>query len=320
MGSERCAPRDRGKSISRRINLARSATVKRLLVGFAFLVLGAIGASSAPVAAQADVVGSFGAFTLTGSNGYRILVLADSRRADGRGEVVIFVGRRRSGVSYFAPANVTDAHIEADLGGLGRIAVRFVPSGAIEEESACGGDPTQFEAGAYEGSIEFNGEQGYTKASATRVRAEVKPFLSLVCTGRGEGETRGSGLPGAGLIIRSSARRLTVRLNKNRPGARVRCRAEIKERRGKIAISRSVEGWMPGSAFLFARDLRSASVDPPAPFSGAASFHRAAAPRNQWTGSLSIDFPGSANVPLVGGGLKALLVPARYTLDRPDSR
>lgn len=246
-------------------------------------------------------------------------MLADSSRADGRGEVVIFVGRRRSGVSYFAPANVTDSHIEAGLGGLGRIAVQFVPSGAIEEESACGGDPVQFEAGVYEGSIEFKGEQGYTKASATRVRAEVKPFLGLVCGGHGEGETRGRGLPGARLMIRSPARHLTVNLNKNRPGARVRYRAEMKERRGEIAISRSVEGWMPGGAFIFDHDLHTATLDPPAPFSGAGSFHRGATPHNQWTGSLSLDFPGSSNVPLIGPGLKATLVPARYTVDRPGS-
>ena len=148
--------------------------MKRLLTGLALLALGA-GVSSVTSTARADVVGAAGAFTLTGSNGYRILVLADSRRADGRGEVILFVGRRQSGVSYFAPANVTDSHIEADLGGLGHIAVQFVPSGAVEEESACGGDPTQFEGGVYEGSIEFNGEQGYTRASATRVR---------VCTAR----------------------------------------------------------------------------------------------------------------------------------------
>lgn len=293
--------------------------MKRLLTALALFALGVVGASSAATAARADVVGAAGAFTLTGSNGYRILVLADSRRADGRGEVIVFVGRRQSGVSYFAPANVTDSHIEADLGGLGRIAVQFVPSGAIEEETACGGDPTQFEAGAYEGSIEFNGEQGYTSASATRVRAEVKPFLGLACAGPGEGETRGRGLPGARLMIRSPARHLTIRLNKNRPGSRARYRAEIKERQGKISISRSVEGRMPGGAFLFARDLRSASLDPPAPFSGGASFSRGTTPQNQWSGSLSIDFPGNSNVPLVGSGLKVTLVPARYTVDRPGS-
>lgn len=293
--------------------------MRRSLFGLALLAFALAGAFPAATSARADVVGAAGAFTLAGSDGYRILVLADSRRADGRGEVIVFAGRGGSGASYFVPANVTDSHIEADLGGLGRIAVQFVPSGAIEEESACGGEPTQFEAGEYEGSIEFDGEQGYTKASATRVRAEVKPFLSLVCGGHGEGETRGSGLRGARLMVRSPARHLTVRLNKNRPGARVRYRAEQKERRGKIVISRSVEGWMPGSAFLFARDLRRASLDPPAPFSGGASFHRGATPPNRLRGSLSIDFPGSSNVSLVGPGLKATLVPARYTVDRPGS-
>ena len=172
--------------------------MKRLLTGLALLALGAA-LSSVTSTARADVVGSAGAFTLNGSNGYRILVLADSRRADGRGEVLLFVGRRQSGVSYFAPANVTDSHIEADLGWLGHIAVRFIPSGAVDEESACGGDPTQFEGGVYEGSIEFDGEQGYTSASATRVRAEVKP-LPQPCLQR----SRRRGNPGEGAAGRQA--------------------------------------------------------------------------------------------------------------------
>lgn len=294
--------------------------VKRLLVGLVLSALVAAGILAAPDPAQADVVGAAGAFTLTGSHGYRIVVLADSRRADGRGEVIIFVSRRGSAVSYFAPANVTDSHIEADLGGLGQIAVQFVPSGVTEEESACGQDPIQFEGGVYEGTIELAGEEGYTRASATRVRAKIKPFLSLVCAGHGEDETRGRGLPGARLSARSRSGHLDLQLNENRPGAKVRYHAEIKERHGDIAISRSVEGLVSGDAFHFARNLRTAAVDPPAPFSGAASFHRGGGSRNRWTGSLSIDFPGSSDVSLVGPGLKAALVPARYTVERPGSR
>jgi hypothetical protein len=294
--------------------------MKRLLAGLAIAALAVAGVSAAPTTARGDVVGATGAFTLHGSNGYRILVLADSRRADGRGEVIVLVGRHGSGATYLAPANVTDSHIEADLGGLGRIAVQFVPTGSVEEESACGQDPTQFEAGSYQGMIEFDGEEDYTTASATRVSAEIEPFLGLVCGGHGEGETWGTGLPGARLMIRSPTRHLTVRLNENRPGARVRYRGEMKERRGKIAISRSVEGWAPSGAFVFAHGLRSATLDPPAPFSGAASFRRGAAPQNRWTGSLAIDFPGNSHVALTGPGLRATLVPARYTVDKPNSR
>ncbi len=290
--------------------------MKRLLAVLSFVALASSGAFLAPPTASADVVGAAGAFTLHGSNGFRIVVLAYSRRADGRGEVLIFVERRHAGVSYFAPANVTDAHIEADLGGLGTIAAQFVPNGHIEEEeSPCENEPTQFEAGAYQGTIEFRGEEAYTEASATRVRAEIKPFLAFGCFGPGESETIGPGLPGAGLKVRSAARNLVLQVNENRPGARVTYRAEMHERRGKIAIVRSVEGAARSGAFVFSHDLATATLSPPAPFSGTGSFDRNAAPPNRWSGSLAIDFPGRSHVPLSGPGIKATLVPARHTIE-----
>jgi hypothetical protein len=230
--------------------------MKRLLAVLSLVALASSGAFLAPPTASADVVGAAGAFTLHGSNGFRIAVLAYSRRADGRGEVLIFVGRRHAGVSYFAPANVTDGHIEADLGGLGTIAAQFVPNGHIEkEESPCEDEPTQFEAGAYQGTIKFRGEEAYTEASATRVRAEIKPFLAFGCFGSGEGETIGRGLPGAGLKVRSAAHNLVLQVNKNRPGAKVLYQAEMHERRGKIAITRSVGGVARSGAFVFSMTL-----------------------------------------------------------------
>lgn len=283
---------------------------------FALAALAALGLFLVPTTAGADVVGAAGAFTLSGSNGYRITVLASSRRADGRGEVLLFVGRKGSGTSYFVPANVTDAHVEADLGRLGEISVQFVPSGVVKaERSICGGDEIQFEAGVYQGAIKFRGEEGYTSASATSVAAEVSPFLDLVCAGAGEGESIGRGIPGARLRISSRAGGLSLQVNQNRPGARVLYSAQMSERRGRIAITRSVEGRTRSGAFRFDPNLDTATLAPPAPFSGSAAFHRNAAVSNQWTGSLALDFPGRSNVRLTGPGLKATLVPARHTIE-----
>jgi hypothetical protein len=45
----------------------------------------------------------------------------------------------------------------------------------------------------------------------------------------------------------------------------------------------------------------SAAVDPPAPFSGSATFRRSVqAPSESWTGSLTGDFPGLGAVTLAG--------------------
>lgn len=274
-----------------------------------------------PAGAIADVVGASGAFTLQGSHGYSITVLAYSQRADGRGRVLVSVHRKRAGVTYVAPATVTDARIETDLGSVGAISVAFVPSGSIaEERSGCAKDGfIQFDAGTYRGTIEFHGEEGYTEASATEAHAEYKPFLDLVCPGLGlSGETIFFGaarMPGARLRVGSIAprRHLSVQFNENRPGARMTFEGHTSERHGRVVISRSIQGATRGGAFAFGDDLRVARVDPPAPFSGSAAFHRNAPLSNRWTGSLAIDFPGRSNVPLTGPGLKASLVHARRT-------
>ena len=226
--------------------------------------------------------------------------------------------RKQSSVTYTAPANVTDAHIEADLGRLGAVNVQFVADGAVvSERSDCGGEAVQFEGGAYVGTIAFRGEEGYTQASGESAAAEIRPFLDLVCAGGGYSESIGRGLPGARLLVRSSRRHLSVKINENRPGAKVRYSAEIHERSGKVAISRSVEGIAPGGAFEFSAGLGRARLNPPAPFSGVAEFTRQAAEPKRWTGSLTLDFPGRSRVPLVGAGVTATLVPARYTVDKP---
>lgn len=285
----------------------------------AFLVAAAALAACliAPAIARCDVVGAEGAFTLQSSHGYSITVLAYSRRADGRGQALVFVDRKRASVTYAVPATVTDARIEADLGSVGEISVAFVPSGSIaEERSACVKDDfVQFDAGTFQGTIEFHGEEGYTEASATQAPAEFKPFLDLICFGHGTAETTvfGGNMPGARLRVRSVTprRRLSAQFNENRPGARMTFEAQTSERHEGIAISRSIQGMTPGAAFTFGDGLRAARLDPPAPFSGAAAFHRNAARRNRWTGSLAIDFPGRSDVPLTGPGFRATLVPAR---------
>jgi hypothetical protein len=290
----------------------------RRLAVFAIAGLAAVSGLFAPATGRGDVIGATAAFTLRGSHGYRITVMAFSRRADGRGEILVFARRKHSSVMYTAPANVTDAHMEADLGHLGDIDVQFVASGGVESErSECGGEAIQFEAGAYVGTIEFHGEEGYTEASSASAAPEYKPFLDQICAGGGSSESIGRGLPGARLLIRSPRRHLSVKINENRPGAKMRYSAEMDEQSGRISISRSVEGALPGRAFEFSTDLKSAKLDPPAPFARVAKFTRDAAKPHRWTGSLTIDFPGRSHVPLTGAGVTATLVPARFTLDQP---
>jgi hypothetical protein len=74
-----------------------------------------------------------------------------------------------------------------------------------------------------------------------------------------------------------------------------------------MRIQRVVAVPGPTRSFVFEDNLRSATVEPPAPFSGSASFERATKGRKTWTGDLSASFPGRAGVPLAGPKFESVL-------------
>lgn len=291
-----------------------------LLRGAGLVAIALLGAALVPAllvvptaaALDSDLKGS-AVFRLDASHGYSILGLASSERIDGRGDIGLIVFRRGASVSYEAPATVTPTRLEADLGGLGRISADIVPGGRKRKlRSQCGGGTRLIEPRLYRGTFEFHGEEGYTEAVATEVPEDAQFLLDVVCPGRGGGEVSGAGLPGARLRARSrhGNRRLSLQLNKNRPGKATAFSATLAELRNGIRIERSVSGRQPARAFEYDPLLRTATVAPAAPFSGAASFDRSAG-ADRWTGSLSLDFPGEHRVPLTGPGFSIHLVHAR---------
>ncbi len=278
----------------------------------AVLALGTLLAPVHAVALDSDLKGS-AIFWLKASNDYSILALAASERADGRGDIVLFVGGKRGGAIYGAPATITPTKLEADLGDLGRISLDIVPSGVKRTlKSRCRDRPVTFEPDSYRGTFEFNGEEGYTAASTQRLEEYARFWLDLGCGVFSSGEGSGHGLPGARLRLVRGKRhhRLSLQANKNGPGARSRFEVEIHEKRGRIEISRSTTLWAGAAAFGYDPLLRTATLAPPAPFSGQATFHRGAAAANRWSGNLRVDLPGRSGVPLTDTGVRATLVPA----------
>lgn len=303
--------------------LSRNRFVIALL---ALVVLASVRAAAAAAEGEPDT-GAFNAFNLKGSNGYRIAVLAISGKGYRKGQVLILAGRRRQGATYFAPAKVTDTSVEADLGSLGRIDVTFQPSGEKGvEHPVC--DPSQkasYDKGSYVGEIEFHGEEGYTDISTPSAAYSLHPYIDIICPGRSSGEYVGRFETGARLAVRlrRGDERISMQVNQNRPGARVRIRASLEERRGRIRISRDLNLTQPASSFDFAPDLSAASLTPPTPFSGTALYLRDARRANRWTGHLSLDFPGRSSVPLTGARFDVNLVRARLVeesarSDRPN--
>ena len=284
-----------------------------LSVAAAYLTLGAV------AQAQGEPeTGAFNEFRVKGTHGYSLLVWAFSREDYRQGEVILFAARGRRSVIYQAPARVTDTKVDADLGVLGEVHVTFQPSGKVGvARPRCDSDTRiAYEKGAYVGTIDFRGEEGFTRASAKRAAFTYHPLIDIFdCAHSGTSTTFGGDLPGAQLEAggRGPGEVITAQVNQNRPRARVRMGVRIVEQHGEIRVTREVEAVYRGGAFHFAPDLSTAYLAPPAPFAGSARYRANAKPANSWTGSLTVDFPGHSNVSLTGAQFRAHLRHAKLT-------
>jgi hypothetical protein len=249
------------------------------------------------------------AFRLQASNGYVLFAIAVAPTSGEEGELALYLSRgTRSVVTYAAPATVSPTTIDADLGKLGRISVHRVPTGRTKTvRRGCKPGRTKRVATArYEGTIEFHGEEGFTDVSATAAPLEYVYFCLVEEGGRSPGKT----LPGARLDVeknRFEHYRLEFDALQWRTGAKTLLAAEVEEHRGEMEIHRATWTSASTSALRFDRRLRTATVRPPAPFAGHGTFHADAPRARQWTGNLTVNFPGHADVPVTGPGFSASL-------------
>jgi hypothetical protein len=249
---------------------------------------------------------------LQASNGYEFFALTALPAAgeEGEGKIALYLRRGRSAfVSYTAPATLSHTTIDADLGNLGRISVTRVPTGRTKKvPQGCElKSKKRVEAERFEGIIEFHGEEGFTDVSATSTPLEYATFC---VSGEEGGRPPGKRLPGARLDVerRNDERpRLEFDAVQRRPGAKTLLSIEVEEDRGELDIYRAISTWASPDVLRFDPQLRTAALRPPAPYAGFGRFRSSAPLARQWTGNLTVDLPGRANVRLAGPGLWATL-------------
>lgn len=262
----------------------------------------------------------YGAFLLHGMHGYSILVRANPQEGSQDEGVRLIAWRNGSMAIYEVPAKVTEAKIKATLGGVGRISVEFHPRGKprIASIKCNRSAKLRYQPGRWVGRIVFKGEEGFTRVEVRSAKQIVWPFLLIACPYISEPVELGPQLPGARLAAgwRSKSRSVGVNAITNYPGSRLKLGAAIEEQKGQLQITRVAEGFYPGTGFEFDPALSTATVQPPGPFSGTATYSRSAEPQSRWTGDLSVDLPGRANLPLTGARFGVSLEHARYTREK----
>jgi hypothetical protein len=280
-------------------------------------------------------------FMLRGSNGYRITISAEP---EGRpGNVQLSAESHSGDVQYSAPAKVTGSTIKARFGKLGRVSVRFEPSGRkrnVRVPKKCmKGRPSVVTSrlGTFVGTIEFHGEDGYTRVSARSARGGIGDPLAntpqkLQCDFHESGaehklELESVGLDGAppGAGVSFSAFRLfgnfshLIRPDESSPppGGRYLFLVLASEKVGRMSILRTAGALGEFQDFVFDSALTTATVEPPPPFTGSGNFLRNADGSTSWTGTLAVPLPGLGTVGLTGG--KADLASLASRLQRRET-
>lgn len=262
----------------------------------------------------------YGAFLLHGTHGYSVLVRANPREGSQDEGVHLYVHRKGSAASYEVPARVTGTKIKATLGAVGRVSVRFHPRSKprIAQIGCAPGAKLRYQPGVWVGRIAFRGEEGFTRVEARSAKQIVWPFLLIACPYISEPEELGPEFPGALLSAgwRSKSRLVGLRAITNSPGGWLKLSASIEEQKGQLRIARTAEGLFPGTGFEFDPALSTATLRPPEPFSGTATYSGSAGPQGRWSGDLSVDLPGYAHLPLTGARFRVNLDHARYTREK----
>lgn len=260
-------------------------------------------------------------FSVEGSNGYGVSVTGWPHAV----RVLVTEGRSEIGnvveAEYFAPATVSRSRIEADLGSFGSVSMRFQPSGKRRRKTNpkhCQPHKVIRRLGSFTGSFHFVGEDGYTMAETSEATGSVgTPDDFLFCGYFANGKHhrhRPPPLPYIAAATANARRFATAHQGLafyasivGGPQRHASFTAELKEELGRISVLRFAEKPAPASSFSVTPHLHSATVTPPPPFTGIASFQREPTGFSpSWSGSLAVSFPGKPEVPLTGPNFKSV--------------
>jgi hypothetical protein len=251
-------------------------------------------------------------FQLDGSHGYRLLISARvatvtigvARTADTprSGSSTTYVARGTSGLNG----------IHANFHQFGRIEVKFhrTAPAARGLPPDCFGGTTGAATipGYFTGTIDFEGQAGYTAVHSHRVRGEVvlPPTEQCPLVAGGANpliEDPSAELPPAKTRMTLSALEKAGTgglLFVARRAGKTGFYAERFGTVGRIGLLSLAYALGPKSSFVSDPKVSYGSVHPPAPFTGSATLSRDAVGRRSWTGTLAATFPGEESVSLVG--------------------
>ncbi|HMC50027.1 MAG TPA: hypothetical protein VKH20_05225 [Solirubrobacterales bacterium] len=288
----------------------------------------------------------------------------------GHHRVTLTVSRNGELASYATRGEVSRHRVKADFGRFGKVSLRFrgkhrpFPrpphrrSKPRTRRTVCRGRRPQREVGRFHGTIEFDGQHGYTRLAVGKLHGEVHRSYRQVCrklpvrkrkhrpAGRRQAVASSTPTDPFGfdltlLSVRSSAAgaltrftAITLEAPRGLPIARRDLfsviTASLQERVGRVRVFRSAfQMAAPGRVRVSRRgaEPQTARLALAPPFSGRANYRSggSGSPAS-WTGSLGVRLLGSGLLPLTGPGFHAVLCrvsafnPRQSCLHRAEAR
>ena len=218
--------------------------------------------------------------------------------------------------------SLTDGLIKARFGSLGSFSLRFQPDGKVRKDRpgrGCEGRSGFVEDGRFVGRATFHGESNYLHFSRAGGKGAITHSFRLRCK-KGEaldptkGSLRAYVIPGSFFATRGDIALLYASSREHGryigvtaghkaespPGANLR--VGVIESKGEMAIGRYA--YVPGPAGTLLTSLpgvhpATATLTPPAPFFGEATYQETPGDSPGWAGTLGVNLPG-LKLPLTG--------------------
>ena len=258
-----------------------------------------------------------------GSNGYRLRLSTYENRLYHRISLTAENDEGQS-VRYSVQGAPKNGRINAIFPGVGEIHADMHPSRLKElpPPKGCKLPKAVIEYGAFVGRIKFRGEMGYTELSAKKVHGAIerskRQECQLVRSARPTGHRR---IPQPGISHFTTLQLVNghVVVNATTPagGTEASFEAGAHEERNGMVIERVSRGVTSSGDFEASPDLTSATISPPPPFLGTATYSGpprstgcpfpCPPPVGQVSGSLRLRLPGLGVVPLTGPQVEATL-------------
>ena len=240
-----------------------------------------------------------------------------------KGVATLRLVREGGEVVYSTLAHVTEEGLRVRFGRLGLIEAAFMPTTTLsstEPGEGCTGKPRTLREGVFSGTFEFRGERGYVRMEAPQAAGSMSVISHWECPGAESLAPFASASRTAALLRPRAAQEKAgsaslyaiSRRCQCLFGAGVRGRGETvffgakHERREGMEISRvtSVEGGT--GAFLFDHAAGSATLRPPPPLSGHASFEERPG-ADLWRSTIRVPLLGADPLRTDGPGFQVSL-------------